>query len=223
MTYYSQRLAGERLRQVYAIAPPRIRQYLRAEIEHVRAYLSGTETVLELGCGYGRVLFGLEPSAKMLVGVDTARESLRLGQKLADGNSCYEFLEMDAACLALADNSFDLVICVQNGICAFHADQELLVKEALRVTRPGGKLLLSTYSSRFWEARLAWFELQAEHNLVGPIDYAETRDGTIVCTDGFSSGTFSVADFTRLGSKVGIEPRLTEVDGSSLFCELTRH
>ena len=32
--YYSEKLSAERLRRVYEIAPPRVRQYLRADIGH---------------------------------------------------------------------------------------------------------------------------------------------------------------------------------------------
>jgi hypothetical protein len=54
--YYSARLAGERLRLAYELAPPRVRQYLEAEIQHVASQLPTGARVLELSCGYGRVL-----------------------------------------------------------------------------------------------------------------------------------------------------------------------
>ena len=68
---------------------------------------------------------------------------------------------MDASRLAFVDGSFDLVACVQNGICAYAVDQRALIRESLRVLRPGGKALFSSYAESFWEPRLAWFERQA--------------------------------------------------------------
>jgi len=129
-------------------------------------------------------------------------------------------MEMDALDLRFPDDEFDFVACVQNGICAFGVDQEALAREALRVTRPGGRVVFSSYAEQFWPHRLAWFEDQARRGLVGDIDCSSTGDGVIVCKDGFRAGVMTPADFRWLGSKVGVVPVITEVDGSSVFCEL---
>jgi len=82
-------------------------------------------------------------------------------------------------------------------------------------------VLLSSYAESFWPHRLEWFELQSEEGLVGEIDHNATHAGEIVCKDGFRSATFNVDRFTRLCERVGAKPILTEVDESSLFCEIT--
>ena len=55
-TYYKEHLAAERLQQCYQLAPPRVEQYLRAEVEFVVARLRPDDVVLDLGCGYGRTM-----------------------------------------------------------------------------------------------------------------------------------------------------------------------
>lgn len=220
MGYYADRLSGERLRECYAIAPARVSQYLEAEIRHVMSRIEAGTTVLELGCGYGRVATRLAEVAGRVIGIDTATGSLDLAQEHAGPSSRCEFLEMNARELFFPDDSFDAVICVQNGICAFGEDPLRLIREAARVTRPSGRVLFSSYAERFWQHRLAWFELQAARGLVGEIDIDSTRDGVIVCKDGFRSGTMRSADFERLCREVGLAATITEVDGSSLFCEI---
>jgi 2-polyprenyl-6-hydroxyphenyl methylase/3-demethylubiquinone-9 3-methyltransferase len=224
MGYYAENLSGERLREVYEIAPARVRRYLRAEIDHVLSRLGGDDAVLELGCGYGRVAFELAEAARRVVGIDTSPENLalarRLAPRLAGGSGGCEFLDMDAADLTFPDGEFDAVVCVQNGICAFGVDQARLVGEAVRVTRPGGRVLFSSYSDRFWPARLAWFELQAERGLVGEIDHDATGDGVIVCRDGFRASTMTPGGFAELCASLGLLANVTEVDGSSVFCEI---
>ncbi len=68
--YYNDKLSAERLVRVYDIAPPRIRKYLDAEIEHVVKKIRQSDIVLELGCGYGHSYFFLEefylPAARVL-------------------------------------------------------------------------------------------------------------------------------------------------------------
>jgi 2-polyprenyl-6-hydroxyphenyl methylase/3-demethylubiquinone-9 3-methyltransferase len=218
--YYTEKLSGRRLQRCYEVAPPRVQQYLEAEIEHVRSRLGSADAVLELGCGYGRVAFRLAEAARRVVGIDTAEESLKLARELAGPNSRCEFLNMDALDLRFAAGEFDAVICVQNGVCAFGVGQEALLREALRVTRPGGTVLLSTYSDRFWAHRLEWFEAQAAEGLVGPLDHSASGDGVIVCTDGFRSGRLTPGDWRLLCALVGVDCEIEEVDGSSVFCEI---
>jgi len=220
--YYADRLSARRLERCYQIAPPRVRRYLAAEIEYVVRRVGPEDRVLELGCGYGRVLAPLAEAARWVVGVDTSVASLRLGRRRSAGAARPALAAMDAVRLGFKDCAFDCVVCVQNGISAFHVEPTALVREAVRVTRRGGKFLFSTYSSRFWDARLDWFRRQARAGLVGEIDEARTADGVIVCKDGFRATTVSPEEFLALTEGLEVERRIEEVDGSSLFCELTR-
>ena len=215
--YYASRLSAGRLRDCYGLASPRVRQYLDAETGFAVAELGSTDDVLELGCGYGRVTLELARASGRVVGIDTSVDSLELARRLAGANSRCEFLEMDASDLAFGDEEFDAVICVQNGICAFGADPLLLLREALRVTRPGGRVLFSTYASEFWPHRLEWFEAQAQAGLIGELDHDRTGGGTIVCKDGLRLGMFAPDQLRDLGLAVGLAPRIVEVDASSVF------
>jgi ubiquinone/menaquinone biosynthesis C-methylase UbiE len=168
--YYSERLSGERLRACYDLAPPRTKAYLGAEIEFVLQKTSSSMAVLELGCGYGRVLRRLLPRVRTLVGIDTSLPSLRMAVDFVGHEKPVHLAAMDATRMGFRDHTFDLTICIQNGISAFGVDQQQLFAEAARVTRSGGVVLFSSYSERFWEERLKWFEIQAEHGLIGEID-----------------------------------------------------
>lgn len=216
--YYKAKLAGERLRQCYDLAHPRLVQYLEAEIEFVRRHLGDTDTVLELGCGYGRVAARLAGPAKKVVGIDNAPESIELARRLFGADPRCSFLEMDAMALAFDDAVFDKVVCVQNGICAFGVDKAALIRQAVRVARPAGRLFFSTYSANFWNDRLQWFEAQSAAGLVGPIDYAKTGAGEIVCTDGFRTGQVSPVQFESLCAGLGLTAEVLEIDGSSVMC-----
>ena len=68
--YYVDKLPGEKLQRCYEIAPPRIQQYLTAEIQHVVGCIASDCRVLELGCGYGRVLKHLIKQAQSVFGID---------------------------------------------------------------------------------------------------------------------------------------------------------
>ena len=108
---------------------------------------------------------------------------------------------------------------VTDGISALNGGTELSASEAIRVMRPGGKVLFSSYAEKFWPDRLNWFRIQADCGLLGEIDEAATGHGVIVCKDGFSATTIS-PDARTIAQNCGIRPILTEVDESSLFCEI---
>lgn len=220
--YYRKKLAAENLRRVYETAPPRIRQYLDAEVDHVCSHIFRRDKVLELGCGYGRVLRTLADRAAFVLGIDTSMDSLRDAHVALQSRDNVALACMDAGNLAIANESFNVVLCIQNGISAFHVDRLLLMREALRVTVPDGRVLFSSYAGSFWDERLKWFELQSNLGLLGPIDYARTGAGEIYCTDGFHASTVGPAEFKSLMSRLDIIGSLVEVDRSSLFCEIIR-
>jgi len=218
--YYSRTLSAERLEMCYTIAPPRVQRYLEAEIGFVCERIRPSDRVLDLGCGYGRVTLRLLAAAETVVGIDTSPKNLALARRrFRVVPDCY-FLRMNAAALSFRDRQFDVVVCIQNGISAFTVDQRTLLREAVRVTRPGGTVLFSSYSPRFWQDRLEWFEIQADHGLIGEIDGQATGDGVIVCKDGFRATTVGPDEYLSLISDLDVTPRITEVDKSSIFCEI---
>ncbi|MBI4880314.1 MAG: class I SAM-dependent methyltransferase [Planctomycetes bacterium] len=220
--YYARSLSAQRLVRCYEAAPPRVRRYLEAEIGHVLERIAPNATVLDLGCGYGRVLDLLAQRARFAAGVDTSADSLALARARLGARRNCALLHMDAAALAFRDESFDVVVCIQNGISAFGRDRRQLFAEALRVTRSGGRVLFSSYAACFWEARMEWFRAQSALGLIGEIDEEATRDGVIVCKDGFRASTVGAAEFRGLAAGLPARCEVREVDASSIFCELVK-
>lgn len=221
-SYYSDKLAAERLKRCYEIASPRIWRYLRAEVDFVLGSVREGDLLLDLGCGYGRTMKAFARKTGFVVGIDTSASSLALGRTcLRRVKNCL-LLVMDAAKLAFIDDSFDAVICIQNGISAFHRNPSRLFGESIRVAKSGGVVLFSTYSEKFWPYRLEWFRKQAAEGLLGAIDEEKTGDGVIVCRDGFRATTFSAERFRRLATAFPVTVEIAEVDESSLFCIMTK-
>lgn len=214
--YYSCNLKSDKLYQVYQTQINRVKQYLNEEISFIRNELQGNEKVLELGAGYGRIMKELAPYIRLIVGIDNSQDTVEFGKKYLKNISNCELLFMDAHAVRM-DRKFDVVICLQNGISAIKGDPLNLVNQGMKMLSPGGKAYFSSYSSDFWEDRLAWFQEQSDKGLLGKIDFAKTKKGIIVCQDGFIATTFSQEDMERLGQSVGYRYRVQEVDNSSIF------
>ena len=216
-SYYAQKLSALRLEQVYALAGERVRQYLRAEIDHVARGVTPGDCVLELGCGSGRVMDSLTEKSGRVWGIDTALESLQLYRRRCP---CAALAAMDAGRLAFKAQRFDLIVGIQNFISACKVPPQQLLLESLKAARPGGRILLSSYADQFWPHRLAWFRQQAAAGLLGPLDETATGDGVIVCKDGFRATTFSRKAFLDLASACRVPAQVYTVDDSSVFCEI---
>lgn len=219
--YYSDKLNSTKLFQVYDTNNPRIIQYLQSEIDFARKHIEPTDEVLECGCGYGRILAQLSPFAKTLTGFDISEESILWGRKYLEQAENVHLLTMDANHIDLP-NKFDVVLCLQNGLSAMKVDAQNFIIRILGLLKPHGKALYSTYSSLFWEHRLAWFQEQADKGLLGEIDYEKTADGLIVCNDGFIAKTFSEEDLHKLGGISGFPYKVQTVDDSSVFLVISK-
>ncbi len=217
-SYYAEKLSAERLRRCYEVAPPRVQQYLQGEIDFVIDHIRPGDNVLDLGCGYGRIIPRLAAKARFVAGIDISPSSLALARRLLKGIPNCRLLRMNASVQGFQDGSFEVVLCVQNGISAFKADPIMLLREAVRVTRKNGTILFSSYSEKFWEYRLEWFRRQAKEGLIGEIDEERTGDGVIICKDGFRAATYTPDQFITLARECDVSAEICEMDNSSIFC-----
>ncbi len=67
--YYSQKLSAEKLKLCYDLALPPVQHYLKSEIDFVVQKINRQSKVLELGCGYGRVLKQISSAASAIFGI----------------------------------------------------------------------------------------------------------------------------------------------------------
>jgi SAM-dependent methyltransferase len=213
-SYYARKLSAERLALCYKVAPPRVVQYLNAEIEYSQHLINSGDRVLELGCGYGRVLKEIARTGCTIIGIDISLESLVWGKI---NGYCFPAVVMDSSLLGFQEDTFDCVLCIQNGLSAFKTEPSAIIAETLRVVKPGGIAVFSSYSDNFWTDRLEWFRIQSRFGLVGEIDEEKTCDGRIVCKDGFVATTIRPADLLSITKKLGVNVIIKEVDRSSIF------
>ena len=99
--------------------------------------------VLELAAGTARNL-PYYPAGVRVTGVELSPEMAELGRKRAEelGREI-EMLVGDAEALDFPDQSFDTVVCTY-GLCTI-PDDAAAVREAKRVLRPGGRILLAEH------------------------------------------------------------------------------
>lgn len=102
--------------------------------------------ILEVACGRGGFVSELSRAGGRVTGCDFSAAALRVGhgklQYLAGGASAPALVQGDAQSLAFADETFDVVVSCET--IEHVPDPWAALREMCRVTRPGGKLFLTT-------------------------------------------------------------------------------
>lgn len=106
-----------------------------------RDYCEGKE-VLEVACGGGQGLGYLAQKAKRVVGGDIDEEVLKYPKDYYKSRENIEILSLDATCLPFPADSFDVIIFYE--AIYYLKNPELFLKEAYRVLKSGGALIIGT-------------------------------------------------------------------------------
>jgi SAM-dependent methyltransferase len=148
------------------------------------------DTLLELGCGAGRISLGLwELGYRKIIGTDLVRPMVAAARQLARKlEYAVPFRAADATALAFEDGMFDGAIFGFNGLMQIpsRALRQQALAEMRRVVRPGGRLIFTTHDRShggrpgFWaEQQRLWAEDEQDPRLgefgdiIAPSDHGD--------------------------------------------------
>jgi SAM-dependent methyltransferase len=146
--------------------------------------------LLELGCGAGRIAFGLhELGFHKVTAIDYAPEMIQVARAIAeDRNVSMDFQVGDATSLAFEDESFDGAIFGFNGMMQIPGEQrrQQALTEIMRVLRPGSLFFFTTHDRdnpkfrKHWaQDQMAWVtgtqreEYEEPGDRIGATDWGE--------------------------------------------------
>jgi 2-polyprenyl-3-methyl-5-hydroxy-6-metoxy-1,4-benzoquinol methylase len=124
--------------------------------ELIRPHLKAGSRLLEIGCGAGNLLLQATVRGSYPMALDLSMQALTfVRSRLADAKSGEE-APSDFACvqaigesLPLAEESFDCILLSE--VIEHLETPQISIREAVRVLRPGGRLLITTPNYRsFW-------------------------------------------------------------------------
>jgi len=179
--------------------------------------------ILDVACGLGastrRLMRSYPPD--MITGVNFSEVQIAEARKRAAGCT---FRCMDATRLDFADAWFDAVICVE---AAFHFDtRDAFLREALRVLKPGGWLVLSDVLFRGFVASVLAQVPRANHvaSIAGyarsleaaGFEQIDVQDATEACLGGFYRNILRWPTQERINGRM----RFAESILASFLCQI---
>jgi len=101
--------------------------------------------VLEIGCGVGTEILQFAKNESIVIGIDLTKKAIEITKKRFE---LYKFkgrfMQADAENLPFEDNTFDLVYSL--GVLHHTPNTKKAIREAYRVLKPNGKIIILLYA-----------------------------------------------------------------------------
>jgi tRNA (uracil-5-)-methyltransferase TRM9 len=168
------------------------RAFFWKELEFLKEHVEPNQSVLDIGCGNGRLLNLFPDMPISYTGIDSSDELVKIARKVHGDKGT--FLHGNAIALPFKGNSFDVVF----SIAVIHhiPSKEFrgqFIAEANRVLKPGGKLIITTWNIRQW----SFFKVHFFHTLKKIVGLSKLDFGDVVISFGKKKNQRYVHAFTK--------------------------
>jgi ubiquinone/menaquinone biosynthesis C-methylase UbiE len=183
---------------------PALKRFLEAEIDFIKKHLDCNHSVLEIGCGFGRVLEIISGKARAVTGIDFSDTLLKQAKEKLAKKDNIDLHNMEAHRLKFDDCTFRCTMCMENTFGNMPEIALDVLKEMKRVTKKGGQIILSVYSEAAKDMQLE------NYNLVKLTNITESANA-IQTDEGLYSRRFTKDELKELFRSIGLECEITQL------------
>lgn len=201
-------------KKIIHTSEPLIKDWFKKEKIYLKTNIKKDSIVLDVGCGFGRDIILLTKIAKEIVGIDNDRKLfLEINKELSKYKNVKIFLE-DAKKMHFCNDFFDYVICMGNTFGNLGKDQVQILKEMKRVTKEGGRIIISVYSEKALNIRIK------EYRRV-KVKIKKVKDGKFYSIEGITSEQFTKEKLKRIFKSAGLKNfKIINLNPISYLCEI---
>jgi ubiquinone/menaquinone biosynthesis C-methylase UbiE len=168
------------------------RAFFWKELEFLQEHVKPNQSVLDIGCGNGRLLNLFEGTPLDYTGIDSSNELIKIARKNHGDQGV--FIHGNALALPFEDNSFDVVF----SIAVIHhipskGFRKQFVDEAYRVLKPGGTMIITTWNIRRWQ----FFRERFTHTVKKIFGLSKFDFGDVILTFGKKKNQRYIHAFTK--------------------------
>lgn len=200
-----------------------VRTFLRAEIRYLKTHLKKDARVLDVGCGYGRVLKLLQKGSWELWGMDNSSSELRQAKQYIGRAPNIHLVLGDVRKTGFSQEFFDVAYVTGNTFGNLGRSKVPILKELTRIVRKGGSIIVTTYNEK--DETFA-IRLSSYRKVKVPLKMVSKREKKVyikVKTYGkdetFVSEQFSRDELKKLFLKSGLKAKVKPLTKITYVCE----
>lgn len=204
--------------RILAQPKPIYQELFKQEAHYLGTHIDTGSSVLDIGCGDGRVMEYILPVTKDVTGLDIDPKAIELAREKFSSNPNLQLIEGDVFSLPFPAKSFDVVTLMLTLVNLDDRKTEAL-QEMKRVVKDNGKLIVSVYSEDALENRLEQYK-----SIELPI---KALLGSKVILEKFSetsmSEQLSLSDLEQIANEADVKiQNVVEVPGIAYIFELVK-
>jgi ubiquinone/menaquinone biosynthesis C-methylase UbiE len=190
---------------------PLIKDWLKKENNYLKKNIRKGTVVLDVGCGFGRNIGAIVNIAGKIVGIDNNKPLCgKIVKKLSKFKNVKFFCE-NAEKMHFSNNTFDYVICMGNTFGDFAKSKLKILKEMKRITKRGGKIIVSVYSEKALNVR------KKEYKRIG-IKIKRIDNGTIYAGNHLVLEQFDREKLQKIFNLAKLKVKITKLNPISYIC-----
>jgi ubiquinone/menaquinone biosynthesis C-methylase UbiE len=193
-------------------ASPLIKDWLEKENDYLKQNIKKNSIILDVGCGFGRNIEAINGICKKIVGIDHNKKLLEGTKKKMKKFGNIEILFGEATNLKFPENYFDYAICMGNTFGNLGENKIKALKEMKRVAKNGGTIIISVYSEKALEERLASYSRAG-------VEIAKIEGTTVITKEGFEFEQFTKEELTKIFETTGLKPEIKELNQILYICK----
>ena len=116
------------------------------DLRYYQDACAGAERILELGCGYGRLVEALAESGRRITGLDQDEHLLDLARQIDSNGAEITWLQGDMCSLDIPERFDRILLAFNTFYCLPEERKKALFRRVYRHLRPGGLFVMDAYA-----------------------------------------------------------------------------